>query len=123
MSEQGNAQSQAGAGGTRNPEEIRAEIDETRAELGETVTAVAEKTDVKKQAQARAEEVKEQAGEKAQEAKAKAEILADKAREAAPESATEGVQQARRITRENPVSVGLAGAFVAGFLLGRLLSR
>jgi MYXO-CTERM domain-containing protein len=36
----------------RTPEQIRAEIDSTRRELGDTVEALAEKTDVKAKAQA-----------------------------------------------------------------------
>jgi uncharacterized protein (TIGR03382 family) len=36
---------------TRKPEEIEAEIEATREELGETVSALGEKTDVKAQAQ------------------------------------------------------------------------
>jgi hypothetical protein len=81
----------------RDPEDIRKDIEETRAELGETVSEVAEKTDVKKQAQAKTDELKEQAGAKVREAKAKAE--------------------------ENPVPVAMAGAFLAGIVLGRLTSR
>jgi methyl-accepting chemotaxis protein len=42
----------------KGPEEIREEIEETREELGDTVAAVAEKTDVKKQAKAKVEDVK-----------------------------------------------------------------
>jgi ElaB/YqjD/DUF883 family membrane-anchored ribosome-binding protein len=46
---------------TASPEEIRAEIEGTRGELGDTVAAVAEKTDVKKQVKARVEDVKARA--------------------------------------------------------------
>jgi hypothetical protein len=45
----------------RTPEQIRADIDKTRKELGDTVESLAEKTDVKAQAKAKVEEVKEQA--------------------------------------------------------------
>ena len=83
--------------GMRAPAEIREEIEDTREELGKTVAAVAEKTDVKKQAQAKKDELKGRATEKASEAKAKAE--------------------------ENPVPMAIAGAFVAGLLLGRMLWR
>ena len=54
MSSEGNAEKES-------PAEIRAEIEQTRAELGETVAAVAEKTDVKAHAQAKVSDVKEQA--------------------------------------------------------------
>jgi DNA-binding XRE family transcriptional regulator len=43
----------------KGPEEIRQEIEETREELGDTVAAVAEKTDVKKQAKAKLELAKQ----------------------------------------------------------------
>ena len=45
----------------KSPDQIRAEIDATRGELGDTVEALAEKTDVKAQAKAKVEDVKEQA--------------------------------------------------------------
>lgn len=48
----------------RSPDEIRADIEETRAELGDTVEALAAKTDVKAHAKAKVEEVKGTAEEK-----------------------------------------------------------
>lgn len=44
----------------KSPAQIRAEIDVTRGELGDTVEALAEKTDVKAQAKAKLEDVKAQ---------------------------------------------------------------
>ena len=41
------------SGGTRDPEEIEQEIEQTREELGDTVAAVTDKADVKKQAKAK----------------------------------------------------------------------
>jgi ElaB/YqjD/DUF883 family membrane-anchored ribosome-binding protein len=110
-------------GGARNLEEIRGEIQQTRDELGETVAAVAEKTDVKKQARAKADELKDKASARAKEAKAKAAEVSEKAKEAAPESVGQGVGQAQQIVERNPAQLALAGAFVAGLLLGRLLWR
>jgi ElaB/YqjD/DUF883 family membrane-anchored ribosome-binding protein len=109
--------------GSRDPEKIRAEIKETRGELGDTVAAVAEKTDVKEQAHQKADELKSQAGEKAEEARAKVKEVGEKAKEAAPESATEGVQQAQRLAQENPMPVAIGAAFTAGVVIGRLLWR
>jgi ElaB/YqjD/DUF883 family membrane-anchored ribosome-binding protein len=109
--------------GTRDPAEIREEIEETRGELGDTVAAVAGKTDVKQQAQAKADELKSQAADKAEEAKARAREVGEKAREAAPESATEGVHQAQHIAQENPVPLAIGAAFIAGVVVGRLFSR
>jgi ElaB/YqjD/DUF883 family membrane-anchored ribosome-binding protein len=53
----------ANAGTEPTPAEIRAEIEETREELGDTVEALAEKTDVKAQAKAKVEDVKEKVNE------------------------------------------------------------
>jgi hypothetical protein len=115
-SEKGKASSTAGAKESRDPEQIREDIAQTREELGETVAAVAGKTDVKQQAKAKAGELKGQAGEKAKE-------LSDKAKEVAPDSAAEGAQQAQRLAKENPMPVVFVGVFLAGVLFGRLLSR
>jgi hypothetical protein len=83
-------------GGAREPAEIRADIERTRAELGETAAAVAEKADVKAQATAKVDEVKQQTSDKVQEAKDKA--------------------------RQNPLVV-IGGAVLAVVVLRRLLSR
>jgi ElaB/YqjD/DUF883 family membrane-anchored ribosome-binding protein len=115
-SEKGKSSTATGAKESRDPEEIREDIEQTREELGDTVAAMAEKTDVKQQAKAKAEELKEQAGARAKE-------LGDKAKEVTPDSAAEGVQQAQQIAKENPVPLALVGAFVAGVVFGRLLSR
>lgn len=90
---------------SRETQEIRRDIEETRAELGETMSEVAARANVKKQARAKAQE------------------LGGKAREIAPESATEGVQQAQRVAKENPVPLALGGVFLAGVAVGRLISR
>jgi ElaB/YqjD/DUF883 family membrane-anchored ribosome-binding protein len=100
----------------KSPAQIRAEIDETRAELGDTVEALAEKTDVKAQAKAKVEEVKTQAKAKVEEVKAKAV-------EAAPESPQEGVQQAQTLVKQNPKPAAIAGAALGLFVLWRLLRR
>lgn len=89
----------------RSPEQIRDDIDQTREELGETVAAVADKADVKKQAKAKVHE------------------LGDKAKQAAPDSAGEGVEQAQQFAQANPVPLAIGGAFLAGLVLGRILSR
>lgn len=53
----------SGAGnGARGPEEIQREIEDTRQRLADTVGAVAEKADVKRQAKRKAEAAREQLG-------------------------------------------------------------
>lgn len=49
---------------TTGPDEIRAEIEQTREELGHTVEALAAKADVKARAQEKTAELKAKAGEK-----------------------------------------------------------
>jgi ElaB/YqjD/DUF883 family membrane-anchored ribosome-binding protein len=100
----------------KTPAEIRTEIDQTREELGDTVEALAEKTDVKAQAKAKVEDVKTQAKAKVEEVKAKA-------AEAAPESPQEGVQQAQTLVKQNPKPAAIAGVALALIVLWRLLRR
>jgi ElaB/YqjD/DUF883 family membrane-anchored ribosome-binding protein len=107
---------EASGGGMRDPEEIRAEIEQTRQELGETVAAVAERADVKHQAQAKADELKDQVSGKAKE-------LRERAREVTPDSAGKGIEQAQQVARQNPMLLTLAATFLGGFVLGRLMSR
>ena len=95
----------------RTPEEIEADIERTREELGDTVEALAAKTDVKGRAKAKAAETKEAVTEKLH-------SVGDSAREATPDSAQAGAQQAAQAVKENPEYAALAGAFVAGVVAG-----
>jgi ElaB/YqjD/DUF883 family membrane-anchored ribosome-binding protein len=81
----------------RSPDEIRAEIEETREDLGETVAALAEKTDVKARAKEKVETAKEQAQSKVTDA---------------TEAAKQKLAAAPEPIRENPVPL-LVGAGVA----------
>jgi Protein of unknown function (DUF3618) len=113
----------AEASESRSPEQIRAEIEQTREELGDTAAALAEKTDIKGQAKRAAQNVKDNAGEKLTDVKetvtSKAGDAGDAAREATPESAAEAGQQASRLARENQTALIALAAFVFGLLLGR----
>lgn len=100
----------------RSPEEIRADIDQTREELGDTVASLADKTDVKGQVQQRIAEAKANVERKRNE-------LTAKARNAAPASAQEGGRQVVTTVKAHPAPVALVGAALAGFLLGRLTRR
>ena len=100
----------------KSPEEIRAEIEHTREDLGDTVEALAGKTDVKAQAKDRIASIKDTAQDK------KAEF-ASRARDATPDSAAAGAQQVTSTIRREPVPFAVAGAFVAGVLVGRLIGR
>jgi hypothetical protein len=49
--------------------------------------------------------------------------MADKVKEAAPESVGAAAGQAQSLARSNPMPIGLAVAFVAGIVVGRIASR
>lgn len=107
----------------RSPQEIREDIEETREQLGDTAAAVAQKTDVKQQAKAKASGVKEKASTTADSIKQTATAKRDEVAEKAPDSAGAAVERAQRFVRENPVVAAIGGAFIAGFAFGKLRSR
>jgi Protein of unknown function (DUF3618) len=95
----------------RSPDEIEADIERTREELGDTVEALAAKTDVKTRAKEKVTETKETISQKVS-------GMGDSAKAAAPESASAGAQQAAAVVKENPENAALAGAFAAGLIAG-----
>ena len=101
---------------TGDPEQIRAEIEDTRQELGETIAALSAKTDVKARAKERIEETKATIADKRGQ-------ITGKAREITPESATAAASTATQAARRNPLPLAVAGAFAAGLLIGHLLAR
>jgi archaellum component FlaD/FlaE len=110
----------------RTPEQIRADIDKTRGELGDTVESLAEKTDVKAQAKAKVEDVKEQTQAKVEDAKEQAQAKIQEAKDAAPESPQEAVQQAQAIAqqvqakaKQDPKPFVIGGVVLVLFLLWR----
>jgi ElaB/YqjD/DUF883 family membrane-anchored ribosome-binding protein len=98
---------------TQDPEQVREQIEATREELGDTVEALAQKTDVKAQAQQRLQETKASVSEKREQ-------LLGKAKEASPDAAVSAATGAGQKARENPLPVTVAGAFALGFLAGWL---
>jgi ElaB/YqjD/DUF883 family membrane-anchored ribosome-binding protein len=110
----------ATTGGTSDPEQLRAEIEDTRRELGETVAALSAKTDVKAQAHLKVDEVKAAVGEKREELLGKKNELLGRARGASPDSALAAASSTSAKVRQNPLPAAVAGAFVGGFVLGRL---
>jgi ElaB/YqjD/DUF883 family membrane-anchored ribosome-binding protein len=98
---------------TQDPEQIQREIEQTREELGDTVEALAQKADVKAQAKQKVNQTKASVSEKK-------ERLLGKAKEASPDGASSAVTQAAQKAGESPIPVAAAGAFIAGFLAGRI---
>jgi ElaB/YqjD/DUF883 family membrane-anchored ribosome-binding protein len=100
----------------RSPEEIREDIEETRRELGDTAAELAGKTDVKSRAKAKVEDVRGTIGQKRDD-------LASRVSQAAPDNVSAGGSQVASVAKENPVPFALVGTFLAGIVIGRLLSR
>jgi ElaB/YqjD/DUF883 family membrane-anchored ribosome-binding protein len=121
---------ETGAGSTpgdaaeRTPEEIKADIQETREDLADTVAALAEKADVKAQARKKVDETKANAKERisgvAGSAKAKAQ---DATPGGAQDAARQGAEAAQQTVRENPVPAAAVGSLLLGFVLGWLIAR
>ncbi len=103
-------------GEQKTPEELRQDIEQTQEELGDTVEALAEKTDVKAQAKDRISAVKETAQQKKDEFIAKAKV-------ASPDSASAGAQHVVSTVQRKPVPFTAGGAFAAGVLAGWLVGR
>jgi ElaB/YqjD/DUF883 family membrane-anchored ribosome-binding protein len=110
------------SGKGKRPERLREEIEHTRAELGDTVAALAEKTDVKGQAQHAAGAARESVAGTFSEIKQKLTgakgDLVSAAQEATPESAGNAGQCAKAFARENPLPLVAVGAFALGWLTG-----
>ena len=98
-----------------DPDRIRREIEQTRAEMGETVDALGYKTDVKARAKDSIQEKKESVMGVASSAK-------DRVVGATPDKG-EVKHQARRaksVAEENPLGLAV-GALAVGFLAGMLI--
>jgi hypothetical protein len=125
-------QSQAGEGVNhdhedRTPEDVRADIEQTRAELGDTVEALAAKTDVKGQAKRAVDDARANVSEKAADAR---QAVSEKrngamsaAQQAAPESAGDAGRRVSQLVKENRGMLIPALALGVGMLIGRRRTR
>ncbi len=119
------------ADAAKTPDEIRADIEATREQLGDTVEALAAKTDVKARAHDRVEEIKTDARAKAEEVKAKvkdataggASGSSDPGAPSTGEQVAAGANQAVETARANPLPVAVGAALLLGFLIGRRRGR
>ncbi len=107
----------------RTPEQVQEEIEQTRAELGDTVAELAAKTDIKGQAHravgnakatvaSTASDVKDNAG-------AKKDEIAASVREAMPPSADAARHQVVSQAQDHRLALIAVVAFGAGLLIGR----
>ncbi|WP_405836898.1 DUF3618 domain-containing protein [Streptomyces sp. NBC_01518] len=109
---------------TPSTDELRAQVEATREELGETVEALAAKADVKARAQEKADTVKQQVEEKTAQAQAQlrdkashvVHVVQDKTPEPVREKAGQGLQVAR--ANRAPL-LAAAGALIALLLIRR----
>jgi Protein of unknown function (DUF3618) len=108
----------------QSAEQLRADIEDVRADLGDTAAALAAKTDVKARAREKADELKRTAT-------GKKDDLLSKVRRS-PSSgngtATSGggpstLTQVKTKARQRPVLTASLGALIGGFALGRLTRR
>jgi len=99
----------------QEPSQIRQEIEETRAEMGDTVDALAYKTDVKTR-------VRESISDKRERLIEQVQGTRSKVGDATPDGqqVKEGAQQAVGVAQENPLGLAIGG-IAAGFLAGMLL--
>lgn len=99
----------------QEPSQIRQEIEETRAGMGETVDALAYKTDVKGR-------VKESISDKRDRLVGQIKGSSEKVGEATPDGdqLKDGAHRAVGVAQENPLGLALAGV-AGGFLAGMLL--
>lgn len=99
----------------QEPSQIREEIEETRAQMGDTVDALAYKTDVKTR-------VKESFADKRERLIEQVQGTTHKVGEATPdgEQVKEGARQAAGLAQENPLGLAIGG-LAAGFLAGMML--
>jgi hypothetical protein len=103
----------------QDPDAIRQELAQTRAEMGETVDAIGYKADVPSRAKEKVENMKAKVGESAVRAKEAVTGAASRAGDATPNGA-QVKQSARRavgLAQENPLGLAI-GAAALGFLAG-----
>ncbi|HEV7861387.1 MAG TPA: DUF3618 domain-containing protein [Acidimicrobiia bacterium] len=100
--------SETGEAPATDPEEIRAEIEATRDELGETVEALAAKADIKARVMEKKQEVAEKIGE-----------VRQSLTSATPEAGRDTFSSAAGRVRSNP----MPAIFLAGVVLGWLVGR
>jgi ElaB/YqjD/DUF883 family membrane-anchored ribosome-binding protein len=93
-------------------QELHAEIERTRQELGDTVAELAARTDIKARAHEKLEHTKAAVT-------AKREQLVSSTPGGARSAAAVGAEK----VRQNPVLAAAVGAFVIGLLIGRVSAR
>jgi ElaB/YqjD/DUF883 family membrane-anchored ribosome-binding protein len=103
-------------------EQLVHEIEETRAELGDTVDALTQKADVKARVSEKVEERKAAWRERQQDVKAKVSGARERVSGATPDEAKRAASQVAHTTEERPlpaVAVALGLGLLIGWIFGR----
>ena len=105
-----------------DPDRIRREIEQTRAEMGETVDALGYKTDVKARAKDSIQDKKESVMGVAQSAKDRLVGAGQTVGDKTPDSdqVKHQARRAKSVAQENPLGLAV-GAVAVGFLAGMLI--
>ncbi|MFJ3202764.1 DUF3618 domain-containing protein [Streptomyces sp. NPDC086989] len=109
--------------GTPTPAELREQVEITRDELGQTVEALVDKTDIKAQAKEKAAAAKEQAAEKTAAVVDQISVTAHHAaqlvKDTTPDPVLDKAGQIASVARANRKPLLVAGAALLVFLLVR----
>jgi ElaB/YqjD/DUF883 family membrane-anchored ribosome-binding protein len=105
-----------------DPEQLRREVEQTRAELGDTVEALSQKADVKTRLSRRIDERKAALRRRGQDARGRATEVRGQMAGATPDDAKRAASRVAHTAEERPFpAIGVA--FGAGALLGWLAGR
>ncbi|MFF3412532.1 DUF3618 domain-containing protein [Streptomyces sp. NPDC002742] len=89
-----------------SPDQLREHVEQTRHDLGQTIQALTDKTDVKARAQHKAGELKDQAVAKTGELKARAAKATSQVQDKLPDSVKDKASQAARQVRTTAAQAG-----------------
>jgi ElaB/YqjD/DUF883 family membrane-anchored ribosome-binding protein len=106
----------------KDQEQLQHEIEETRAELGDTVDALAQKADVKARVSEKVEQRKAALRERQEDIKARVSGARERVSRTTPEEAKHAASQFARTAEERPLPA-IAVALGLGLLIGRAIGR
>jgi len=103
-------------------DQLQHEIEDTRAELGDTVDALAQKADVKARVSEKVEQRKAAFRKRQEDIKAKVSGARERASSTTPDEAKHAASQVARTAEQRPFPA-IAVALGLGFLIGRAVGR
>ena len=106
----------------KDQEQLQHEIEETRAELGDTVDALAQKADVKARVSEKLEQRKAALRERQEHIKGRVSGASERVSRTTPDEAKHAASQFARTAEERPLPA-IAVALGLGLLIGRAIGR